>query len=136
MNKSSTVYYGQTTLGFANYDFDKFGYEPDPKPTINAGLYGGEPFDKGAGWSNVPVTPSTDYMTNVNLISAHPPEAALIQYPHQVRPGNNYQRMEGVGGVDSSKHTIQCSVVKPQEECLCTNECECKKCYYRAFGEQ
>jgi hypothetical protein len=67
-----------------------------PQPKLNGGLYTGEPFYKDAPWANVPVVPDVDYMTNVNLRSANPPPGAIFQYPGNVRPGNNYQKMPGV----------------------------------------
>lgn len=67
-----------------------------PQPMLNGGLYTGEAFQEGAPWGNVPCIPDVDYMTNVNLQSASPPPGAIYQYPGNVRPGNNYQKMPGV----------------------------------------
>lgn len=67
-----------------------------PEPKLNGGLYTGEPFYKNAPWANVPCIPDVDYMTHVNLRSANPPPGAIYQYPGNVRPGNNYQKMPGI----------------------------------------
>ncbi len=69
---------------------------PIPPPSLNGGLYTGEPFAKGAAWANFPATPDADYMTHFNLKSANPPTEALVQYPGGPRPGNNVQTMPGV----------------------------------------
>jgi hypothetical protein len=128
MNKSSMQYFGQSSLGYANYNFDKHGYTPDPKPTHNAGIYGGEAFKAGAGWSNIPVIPSTDYMTHINLISANPPDQALYQYPHTVRPGNSFQKMEGIGYCRQG-YNIQGIITNvKRDKCDCQNECSCGEC--------
>jgi hypothetical protein len=67
-----------------------------PGPSLNGGLFTGEPFAKGAPWGNVPVVPEGDYLTNVNLQSADPPPGATYQYVGSVRLGNNHPRMPGV----------------------------------------
>ena len=63
------------------------------EPALNGGLYTGEPFKSGAPWANVPVRPTTAYMTHVNLQSANPPTQALYQMQHGYRPGNNTDDM-------------------------------------------
>jgi len=67
-----------------------------PKPSLNGGLYTGEPFQKGAPWGNVPVVPDTGYMIHYNLKSANPPPGAEYQYPTGFRPGNNNPILPGV----------------------------------------
>ena len=84
-----------------------------PPPALNGGLYTGEPF-KGP-WANVPVTPDVDYLTHVNLKSAHPPSEALKHYPGGPRPGNNVQNMPGVD-LDNNKMSYldsSCSTLAP-----------------------
>jgi hypothetical protein len=71
-------------------------YIPPPKPTLNGGLYTGEPFAKNAPYANIPVVPDTGYMIHYNLRSANPPPEAITQYPGTTRPGNNFQEMPGV----------------------------------------
>tara|TARA_Y100001970_G_scaffold53416_1_gene67657 strand:- start:572 stop:988 length:417 start_codon:yes stop_codon:yes gene_type:complete len=65
-----------------------------PRPTYNAGLYSGEPFD--GPWGNISVTPTTTNMIHYNLRSANPPPGAIYQYPGTNRLGNNYVAMPGV----------------------------------------
>lgn len=61
-----------------------------PPPRLNGGLYTGEPFMKGAGWANIPIRPTTAYMTNQNLRSSSiVPLPALFQMNVGYRPGNN-----------------------------------------------
>lgn len=71
-------------------------FTPPPYPSLNGGLYTGEPFVCGAPWANVPVIPDVSYMINHNLKSANPPPGAEYQYPGGNRPGNNTQLMPGV----------------------------------------
>lgn len=69
---------------------------PPPKPSLNGGLYTGEPFHKDAPYANVPVIADAGYMTHYNLLSANPPPDAVYQYPGGQRPGNNFQPMPGI----------------------------------------
>lgn len=65
-------------------------FVPPPAPTLNGGLYTGEPFARGAPWGNVPVTPDSGYMMFVALRSANPPPGAEFHVPGGgLRPGNN-----------------------------------------------
>ena len=64
-------------------------WSPIPAPKLNGGLYTGQPFLENAPWGNVPVRPTTAYMTNVNLQTANPPVQALFQMAAGFRPGNN-----------------------------------------------
>lgn len=82
-------------------------FVPPPQPSLNGGLYTGQPFAPGAPWANVPVTPEGTYMTHVNLRSAHPPPGASHQYAGSIRPGNNLQQMPGVSML-SDKHAALC----------------------------
>ena len=82
-------------------------FVPPPQPSLNGGLYTGQPFAPGAPWANVPVTPEGTYMTHVNLRSAHPPPGASHQYAGSIRPGNNLQEMPGVSML-SDKHAALC----------------------------
>ena len=97
---------------------------PPPPPSLNGGLYTGEPFLKGAPWGNVPVIPDVSYMTHVNLRSANPPLAAIYQYPGNIRPGNNFQEMPGVSTI--KKYNVQCST--PSE--VSVQKCPCNKCKF------
>ena len=69
---------------------------PPPPPSLNGGLYTGEPFMENAPWRNFPAIPDAGYLIHHNLRSANPPPDALFQYPGNVRPGNNWQSMPGV----------------------------------------
>jgi hypothetical protein len=90
-------------------------FVPPPPPSLNGGLYTGEPFQTNAPWANMPVTPEGTYMTSANLQSANPPPGAQQQYAGSLRPGNNYQDMPGVG-LFSDKHSMLCS-----QPCVGTN---------------
>lgn len=104
-------------------------YMPPPKPSLNGGLYTGEPFAKDAPWANVPVVPDVGYMIHYNLRSAQPPMDALTQYPGNNRPGNNYQPMPGVS-VASAEYGLMCNGscgangVQP---------CDCKRCKFSKY---
>ena len=71
-------------------------YVPPPAPSPNGGLFTGPSPPKGAPYAAIPVTPDTDYLINVNLKSANPPPGATLQYPGNIRPGNNYQSFPGL----------------------------------------
>jgi hypothetical protein len=91
----NNIYFGGTSLIFAEYDFEKNGYANIPPNKINGGLYTGEEFKKDAPYRNFPVVSDEGYMTHVNLRTANPPNMALIQY-NNIRPGNNYHSAIGV----------------------------------------
>jgi hypothetical protein len=74
-------------------------FVPPPPPSLNGGLYTGEPFAHGAPWANVPATPDASYMVHFALRSANPPPGAIYQYPAAIRPGNSYTYMYGVSKV-------------------------------------
>jgi hypothetical protein len=59
-------------MKYSNFDNSRSGI---PKPSLNGGLYTGEPF-KG-DWGNVYVKPDVVYMNNVNLITANPPKNSI-----------------------------------------------------------
>ena len=67
------------------------GYVPPPPPTLNGGLYTGKPFEQGAPWANVPVTPDAGFYNFGNLRGvASAPKAARYMVPGGgLRPGNN-----------------------------------------------
>lgn len=68
-----------------------------PDPSLNGGLFSGEPFQKGAGWANVPIVPDSGYMIHYALESAGAPPGAKFQYPGGgKRPGNNHTMWSGV----------------------------------------
>ena len=66
-----------------------YSWSPIPPPKLNGGLFTGCSFAQNAPWANVPVRPSSAYMTNVTLRSANPPIQALYQMQSGFRPGNN-----------------------------------------------
>ena len=69
-----------------------------PEPSLNGGLYSGEPFQKGAPWANVPIVPDSGYMIHHGLrLGGDPPPGAIYQYPGGgERPGNNAPMWAGV----------------------------------------
>lgn len=72
------------------------GHVPPPQPSLNGGLYTGEPFQHGAPWANVPAVPDADaYLVHFALRSANPPPGAEVQYLAAIRPGNSYTEMYG-----------------------------------------
>jgi hypothetical protein len=64
-------------------------YEHPPKPTLNGGLYTGEPFAPNAPWRNFPIEPDAGVYAFGNLRGIAP-EAALYMLPGGgLRPGNS-----------------------------------------------
>lgn len=59
-----------------------------PARLPNGGLYTGE--TARGNWGNVPVVPESHILTTQNLLSAHPPDRAVVQPGSQERPGNNH----------------------------------------------
>lgn len=126
-------------LQFSNYDFDRVGYIPPPKPSLNGGLYTGEPFYKGAEWANIPVIPDATVYINQNLKNGNtPPPTADIQFP-STRKGNSFVKWVDVSQYEGT-HTnwgpyknIYCtSCEKPKHNyCFCDEICpknETKQC--------
>jgi hypothetical protein len=68
-------------------------YSRPPPPSLNGGLYTGEPFRKGAPWANVPATPDAGHLMTVamqGLCDPPPPPGAELHIPGGGwRPGNN-----------------------------------------------
>jgi hypothetical protein len=62
---------------------------PPPPPSLNGGLYTGEPFQANAPWANVPATPDAVSLMMHTLQSANPPPGARYHVPGATRPGNN-----------------------------------------------
>jgi hypothetical protein len=81
-----------------NQQYEVNPWSPVLPPSVNGGLYTGEPFMKDAPWANVKVKPTWAYMTNINLRSSiMAPPAAFFQMPVNIRPGNNSDdRIEGI----------------------------------------
>ncbi len=104
-------YFGGSTLGFGEYNFDKNNYAQIPPPSLNGGLYTGKPFDKNAPHANIPVIPDEGYMTHFNLMSAKPPIEAKSQY-NNIRPGNNYHGAVGIQQYPNYNFTCQSSYKK------------------------
>lgn len=89
-------------LQFSNYDFEKFGYQTAPGPSLNGGLYTGEPFEKGALHGNAAVTPEATYHLQTNLSKGNtPPLGAQYQYP-ATRMGNSYVEWKGLKRLDGT----------------------------------
>lgn len=100
-------YQKTNNIDYSEYDFEKFGYIPPLKPTLNANLYTGEPFKEGSGYKDFPVIPDATYMNNINLKSANPPPNATTQFVDTIRPGNNSQMFPGTRQF-SDNHNIFC----------------------------
>jgi hypothetical protein len=64
-------------------------FTPPPAPSLNGGLYTGEPFRKGAPWANVPVIPDAGVIAFTNLPASSPYEARYMLPGGGLRPGNN-----------------------------------------------
>lgn len=63
---------------------------PAPAPSLNGGLYTGQPFEAGAPWGNVPIPPDAGMMAfNRNFPATAPPEARFMLPGGGIRPGNN-----------------------------------------------
>jgi hypothetical protein len=128
MNNESKKYFGESTMQYAQYNFEKYGYQQPPPPSFNGGLYSGEPFVKGSAWATVPVPADSTYQKNVAMLSAGIPEAARMHYGY-TRDGNNYVATPGVEPYRKELYSINCPKLTPQEPCVCTNNCNCQKCY-------
>ena len=64
-------------------------YEPPPEPSLNGGLYTGEPFAAGAPWRNFPIAPDAGVYAFKGLRGIAP-DAALHMLPGGgLRGGNN-----------------------------------------------
>ena len=96
---------------YTGYNIDKMSYVPPPKPSLNGGLFTGEPFHTNAGYKNYPVTPDAVFMIATNLTSANPPPGAQLQFPDTFRPGNNLPYSKELIPLKkySDTHTIICS---------------------------
>lgn len=100
-----------------------------PAPSLNGGLYTGEPFLKNAPWANVPVLPDASYMIHYNLRSANPPPGAIYHYPGGQRPGNNTTVMYGVGiGAPAYNQSMIREGIKEPAPC------SCYKCSYFKYS--
>ncbi len=85
-----------SSLHFSNYDFEKHGYQPVPPPSLNGGLYTGQPFLEDAPWAHVHVDPdATEYIHRNLLRGNRPPPNARYQYP-ATRPGNSFVHWQGL----------------------------------------
>lgn len=86
-----------------------------PPPSINGGLYTGEPFASDAPWRNFPSMPDASYAIQRNLLSAQPPPGAASQPPGTLRPGNSGFDYPTPSLRDlSTHHSLQCVALTPQ----------------------
>ena len=119
----------RTLLQFADYDFQKTGYTPPPPPSLNGGLYSGEPFEKNAPWANIPVTPDTTVYINESIKRGNNvTPGSSTQYP-ATRQGNSYvewkdlQKYNGTA-INSGPFNIYCPGREPETaRCLCEDIC-------------
>ena len=115
---------------YAQYDFQTIGYTPPPPPSLNGGLYSGEPFEKGAPWANVPMIPDATYMTHVALTYGNEvTPGSTVQYP-ATRPGNSYVDWVGLSpyegtAINSGPHNIFCAPCDgdQKKQCYCEDIC-------------
>jgi hypothetical protein len=78
-----------------------------PAPSLNGGLYAGEPF--AGAWRNYPSMPDASYAVQRNLQSAGPPPGAAAQPPGTLRPGNSGFEYPTPALRDlSAHHRLQC----------------------------
>lgn len=117
-------------LDFSNYE--STNYIAPPERALNGGLYTGEEFKKGKNneilHGNVPVIPDTGFLIRYNLLSANPPPGAIYQYPGNIRPGNNFQYMDGI------KINKKYNIGGNSMDCGTDNtRCKCKKCRQEYF---
>lgn len=117
-------------LGFMDYDFERYGYMEAPPPSLNGGLYTGEPFYQDAPYRNFPVSPDTNTYIEKNLKNGNdPPEHALHMLP-PTRRGNSYvdwsslQKYEGTvqnwGGFNMYCPAL---CIRPEQRCHCDQVC-------------
>ena len=104
----SCNYYYTTDTGTLSTQYSKL-----PPPSLNGGLYTGEPFQQNAPWRNFPARPDTGNMIFNNLRSMNvPPEDALFHFPGGgIRPGNNTPELPSayiatVGGSSTRTHCV------------------------------
>lgn len=116
-------------LQFASYEFEKYGYTQPPEPSLNGGLYTGEPFQKGAPHANFPVTPDTTVYLQTNLQNGtEAPNEARYMYPPS-RQGNSHVEWKGLNkyegtAINSGPYNIYCGPCTPQEkQCFCEDIC-------------
>ena len=103
-----------------------------PLPSLNGGLYTGEPFKEGAPYANIPIIPDGGYMTHFALRSADPPLQALYQYNDSYRPGNNTPVMPGIEPYKQGQYGIMCNNAVEKmhmKRCKCS-KCSCTKYYH------
>ncbi len=95
---------------YALYNADHASYVSAPKPSLNGGLYTGEPFHPNAEYRNFPNQPDAVHLHTVALNSANPPPGAQQQFPDAFRPGNNMPVVDGVTlNKFSPVHSIVCT---------------------------
>ena len=117
-------------LEFSKYDFESQGYQPVPPPSLNGGLYTGEPFDYNAPWANIHIDPdATEYMYNNLRRGNIPPPNARLQYP-ATRPGNSQVEWRGLSKFEGTHvnwgpHNIYCAPceAKTDRRCFCEDIC-------------
>lgn len=64
-------------------------FTPPPPPSLNGGLYTGQPFRAGAPWANVPVVPDAGIYNFTNLPPSAPRLAKYMVPGGGIRPGNS-----------------------------------------------
>jgi hypothetical protein len=121
--------YKMKSLEFSTYDFEKTGYMPPPKPSLNGGLYSGEPFKDNAPWANIPVVPEATYMIHENLKRGNDVVPySTVQYP-ATRKGNSFVEWKGIqkyegSAVNYGPYNIYCTPCKYEEpKCYCEDIC-------------
>jgi hypothetical protein len=123
-------------LHFSEYDFEKIGYQTPPGPSLNGGLYTGEPFVKNAPYGNIAITPDATVYINNNLARGNqPPPSAKYQYP-ATRQGNSFVEWKGIkhshGNIYCAPCTpsaliCSCDEICPNEQTRRCNLANCRK---------
>jgi hypothetical protein len=84
-----------------------------PEPSINGGLYTGEPFAEGAQYADIKVQPDAFFMNHITLQSANPPPGAMEQAVDNDRPGNNQQYITEYKNINGILCKITKDIKKP-----------------------
>lgn len=120
--------YNNIESNFSAYRQNEVGYIPPPKPSLNGGLYTGEPFKSDSLYKNFPVKPDAVYMNTENLKSARPSVPNVsFQFPDGFRPGNNLPDTQAFGlSRYGNEHSILCTHYQPQTNVSCNSSANCE----------
>lgn len=113
---------------YASYNTNATTMQPVPLPSLNGGLYTGEPFDPESTYKNYPNKPDSVYLHTQALLSANPPPGLNAQFPDTFRPGNNMPDASGAMKLArySNRHSLVCTK-------MVTAEAQTSGCKNRPF---